>query len=81
MLKLQCRLGTAGRNRPPCFPDAFIDHSVSDHKDGEVGLVGYQINFNRYFYRYVPPRPLHEIDADLKASEARIQALLGEVAA
>ena len=64
----------------PHVPDAFIDDSVRDAKDGEVGIVGYEINFNRYFYKYVPPRPLHEIDADLKASEARIQALLQEVA-
>jgi len=64
----------------PHVPDAFIDDYVRDAKDGEVGIVGYEINFNRYFYKYVPPRPLHEIDADLKASEARIQALLQEVA-
>jgi len=64
----------------PHVPDAFIDHSVRDAKDGEVGVVGYEINFNRYFYKYVPPRPLEEIDADLKATEARIQALLSEVA-
>ncbi len=64
----------------PHVPDAFIDYGVRDAKDGEVGIVGYEINFNRYFYQYVPPRPLHEIDADLKACEARIQALLDEVA-
>ncbi len=64
----------------PHVPDAFIDYSVRDAKDGEVGIVGNEINFNRYFYKYVPPRPLHEIDADLKACEARIQALLDEVA-
>ena len=64
----------------PHLPDAFIDYSVRDEKDGEVGVVGYEINFNRYFYTYVPPRSLHAIDADLKASEARIQALLEEVA-
>ena len=64
----------------PHVPDAFIDYSVRDGKDGEVGIVGYEINFNRYFYQYVPPRSLHEIDADLKACEARIQALLEEVA-
>jgi len=64
----------------PHVPDAFIDYSVRDAKDGEVGIVGYEINFNRYFYKYVPPRPLQSIDADLKASEARIQALLQEVA-
>jgi len=64
----------------PHVPDAFIDYSVRDEKDGEVGVVGYEINFNRYFYEYVPPRSLVDIDADLKASEARIHALLQEVA-
>lgn len=64
----------------PHVPDAFIDHSVRDEKDGEVGIVGYEINFNRYFYQYVPPRDLGEIDGELKACEARIQALLNEVA-
>lgn len=64
----------------PHVPDAFIDHSVRDEKDGEVGIVGYEINFNRYFYQYVPPRDLGEIDGELKACEARIRALLNEVA-
>jgi type I restriction enzyme M protein len=64
----------------PHLPDAFIDYSIRDEKDGDAGIVGYEINFNRYFYKYVPPRSLHDIDADLKASEARIQALLEEVA-
>ena len=41
----------------------------------------YEINFNRYFYRYVPPRPLAEIDAELKALEAEIAGLLREVVA
>lgn len=64
----------------PHVPDAFIDYSVRDSKDGEVGIVGYEINFNRYFYKYEAPRSLSDIDSDLKASEARIQALLQEVA-
>ncbi|MGI2171570.1 type I restriction-modification system subunit M [Shewanella sp. MF05960] len=64
----------------PHVPDAFIDHSVRDEKDFEVGIVGYEINFNRYFYQYVPPRELGVIDGELKACEARIQALLNEVA-
>lgn len=64
----------------PHVPDAYIDDSVRDARDGEIGLVGYEINFNRYFYKYIPPRPLHEIDDDLKACEVRIQALLNEVA-
>ena len=63
----------------PHVPDAWIDESKKDEKDGQVGIVGYEINFNRYFYQYQPPRPLAEIDADLKAIEAEIAALLGEV--
>jgi type I restriction enzyme M protein len=64
----------------PHVPDAWIDASYTDDRDGEVGKVGYEINFNRYFYKYVPPRDLHEIDAELKAVEAEIAALLDEVA-
>jgi type I restriction enzyme M protein len=41
--------------------------------------VGYEIPFTRHFYVYEPPRPLAEIDAELKALEAKIQELLGEV--
>jgi len=65
----------------PHVPDAWIDTGKTDAKDGQVGIVGYEINFNRYFYLYQPPRPLAEIDADLKAVEAEIAALLGEVTA
>ena len=61
--------------------DAWIDTGKTDMKDGQVGIVGYEINFNRYFYVYQPPRPLAEIDADLKAVEAEIAALLSEVTA
>jgi type I restriction enzyme M protein len=60
-------------------PDARIDEGVRDHKDGGVGKVGYEINFNRYFYRYEPPRPLEEIDAEIKAVEAEILEMLREV--
>ena len=42
--------------------------------------MGYEINFNRYFYTYVPPRPLEEIDAELKTLETEIAELLKEVA-
>lgn len=65
----------------PHVPDAWIDTSKTDAKDGLVGIVGYEINFNRYFYIYQPPRALADIDADLKAVEAEIAALLGEVTA
>lgn len=63
----------------PHVSDAWIDETKTDAKDGQVGIVGYEINFNRYFYRYQPPRPLAEIDTELKAIEAEIAELLGEV--
>jgi type I restriction enzyme M protein len=65
----------------PHVPDAWIDEGKKEEKDGRVGIVGYEINFNRYFYKYVPPRALEEIDAELKAVEAEIAALLREVTA
>ncbi len=68
------------REVKPHVPDAWIDEDKRDDKDGEVGLVGYEINFNRYFYVYTPPRPLAEIEADIKAIEKDIVAMLREVA-
>lgn len=63
----------------PFVPDAWVDETHTDATDGGVGRVGYEINFNRYFYKYVPPRPLEEIDAELKALESEIAGLLQEV--
>lgn len=63
----------------PHLPDAYIDKTFRDEKDKQVGKVGYEINFNRFFYKYVPPRKLADIDADLKQVEAEIAELLGEV--
>lgn len=63
----------------PHVPDAWIDTSKTDPKDGEVGIVGYEIPFNRHFYVYQPPRALAEIDADLDAVSAEIMQLLNEV--
>ena len=64
----------------PHVPDAYIDESYIDKKDKQLGRVGYEINFNRFFYQYQPPRKLHDIDADLKQVEAEIAELLAEVA-
>ncbi|WOF44395.1 type I restriction-modification system subunit M [Sphingopyxis indica] len=69
------------REVAPFVPDAWVDESYRDARDRETGRVGYEINFNRYFYRYTPTRPLDEIDAELKALEAEIAELLQEVAA
>ncbi|GGD23654.1 restriction endonuclease subunit M [Franconibacter daqui] len=63
----------------PHVNDAWINADKRDAKDGEVGVVGYEIPFNRHFYVYQPPRPLSEIDADLDAVSAEIMKLLQEV--
>jgi type I restriction enzyme M protein len=55
----------------PHVPDAWIDHSKTK--------IGYEIPFTRHFYVYKPPRPIAEIDAELKSLEAEIQTLLTEV--
>jgi type I restriction enzyme M protein len=68
-----------GREVKPHVPDAWIDRSKRDPKDGDVGLVGYEINFNRYFYRYTPPRPLEEIEGDIRGIEKDILRMLAEV--
>jgi type I restriction enzyme M protein len=56
----------------PYVPDAWVDH--------ERTKIGYEIPLTRHFYKYVPPRALAEIDAEIKALEQEIQALLAEVA-
>jgi len=56
----------------PYVPDAWMDRSKEK--------IGYEISFNRHFYNYTPPRPLEEIDADLKRTEKEIMRLLQEMA-
>ncbi len=57
----------------PHVPDAWVDHTKTK--------TGYEIPLTRHFYVYTPPRPLAEIDAELRELEAEIQRLLGEVTA
>ncbi len=52
----------------PHAPDAWIDHDKTK--------VGYEIPFNRHFYVFKPPRPLAEIDAELKQTTDRIKAMI-----
>jgi len=63
----------------PHVPDAWIDASKKDEKDQQIGIVGYEIPFNRHFYVYQPPRDLAEIDADLDKVSREIMELLLEV--
>jgi len=53
----------------PIAPDAWIDHDKTK--------VGYEIPFNRHFYVFKPPRPLAEIDAELKGVTDRILTMIG----
>jgi type I restriction enzyme M protein len=55
----------------PHAPDAWIDD--------EKSKVGYEIPFNRHFYVFTPPRPLAEIDAELKVVTDRIVKMIGEL--
>jgi len=69
------------REVKPFVPDAWIDESKRDEKDGQVGIVGYEIPLNRHFYVYQPPRPLDAIEADIATLEKAIVAELREVVA
>jgi type I restriction enzyme M protein len=55
----------------PYVGDAWVDHDKT--------RIGYEMPLTRHFYKYVPPRPLAEIDAEIRALEGEIQALLGQV--
>jgi type I restriction enzyme M protein len=55
----------------PYVPDAWVDFDKTK--------IGYEIPLTRHFYVYTPPRPLAEIDAEIKQLEAEIQELLAEV--
>lgn len=67
------------REVKPYIPDAWINTDIKDEKDGKVGKVGYEISFNRYFNKYVPPRSLEDIDEDIKYFATKIATLLGEI--
>ena len=67
------------REVAPHVPDAWINADKCDAQDEQIGVVGYEIPFNRHFYVYQPPRALEAIDADLDAVSTRIMNLLQEV--
>jgi type I restriction enzyme M protein len=67
------------RTVAPDVPEAWINTGIRDQKDGQVGKVDYEINFNRCVSKYTPPRPLEEIEADIRAIEKDIVQLLREI--
>jgi type I restriction-modification system DNA methylase subunit len=74
-----------GPYRPPQYERVMLPMTVLRRFDCVLAptkaKVGYEINFNRHFYRHQPPRPLEAIDADLKKAEEEIVRLLREVTA
>lgn len=60
----------------PYVSDAWIDESKRDHQDNQVGKVGYEIPFTRYFYAYTPPRSVEEIEQDIEGIENELLDLL-----
>ena len=67
------------REVKPYASDAWINTDYKDEKDDKIGRVGYEVNFNRYFYTYQPPRSLEIIEEDIKAVEKEILEMLGGV--
>lgn len=55
----------------PHLPDAWVDESKT--------RIGYEIPFTRHFYEYTPPRPLEEIEAEIRGLEDEIRGMLGQV--
>ncbi len=62
----------------PQETSAWIDYETLDKHDGGIGKVDYEINFNRVFFQYQPPRLLHEMDAELPSVVQRNLKLLRE---
>lgn len=65
----------------PHVPDAWVNTDIKDEKDGKVGKVGYEINFNRYFYVYKPPRKPEVIAEEIREMEKRFLELMKGVVA
>lgn len=63
----------------PRLPDAWLNEDFIDGQDKQIGKVGYGINFNRYFCEYKVPRPLLEVETELKQLEDEIKRLFQEM--
>jgi len=63
----------------PYQPNAWINEDMTDPQDSGLGKIGYEINFNRYFYEYEPPRPLEEIEEDIEEVEQQVVDMIQEV--
>ncbi len=68
------------REVKPHWPDAWVNQTIKDAQDSEIGVVGTEINFNREFYVYQPPRSRQTIQADIEVMEHRFMEMLKGVA-
>lgn len=62
----------------PHAPDAQIDPKETDEQDGGLGKVGYEINFNRYFYQFEQPRHPNEVLADIQMLSNKVAQMLAQ---
>lgn len=70
------------KNVHPYVKGAWIDESVKDKgplNDHDVGVVGTEISFNRYFYKYEPPRPSSEIANEILESQEGFEEMFREI--
>jgi type I restriction enzyme M protein len=65
----------------PHWPDAWVNTGTVDQSDGQIGVVGCEINFNREFYVYQAPRSRESIKLEIEAMEKRFMDMLKGVAA
>ena len=69
------------REVKPFVPDAWIneDKKYCDHIDWKVGKVWCEISFTKYFYKYIPPRSIEEIEKDIEDNEKELLELLKDL--
>lgn len=64
----------------PHWPDAWVNETIRDEVDNEIGIVGCEINFNREFYVYQEPRGTEDIKREIEEMELEFMKLLKGVA-
>lgn len=65
----------------PYAPETWIDETVRDKgplQDGQVGVVGTNINFNKFFYHYEEPRKPEEIAKEIMELESGLEVFMKE---
>ena len=68
-----------GREVLPFAPDAVIDVSVRDERDGQTGIVGYEINFNKFFFKFDELTPPCKIADEIRAYQDQLNLLIKEI--